>query len=276
MYFTGEFMKIICVDDEPAALERLAGKVKKILPDAVVSPFRLPEDAYSYVRSGFEPDIAFLDIEMIGMNGIELALRIKNISPNTKICFVTGFSQYAITSYKIHAHGYLLKPVTDEELKDNIEYLTKSDEKVVPAKDIVVKCFGNFEIFYKGEILRFPRSKSKELLAYLVDKNGSSATTQECIGFLYEDRNDVSARKMFANVVHELTETLKSKQIENLLIHTRNAYAINTEMFDCDIYDALKGDIDAIHSFKGEYMAQYSWAEETCSYLYYKLLKNKN
>ena len=93
-------------------------------------------------------DVAFLDISMRGMTGLNLAEQIQMLQPECKIVFCTGYSQYALDAFKIHVSGYLMKPSTAQAVQkeiDHIKGLTKDN------KALTVKCFGNFEVICISE-----------------------------------------------------------------------------------------------------------------------------
>ncbi len=110
-------MKILCVDDEPLALKMLEMSVKKAKPDAEVSAFRKPRELLEAAQQG-GCDIAFLDIHMRGMNGVELAKELKTVNPKMNIIFVTGFSDYAGDAMSLHASGYIMKPVNQARAEE--------------------------------------------------------------------------------------------------------------------------------------------------------------
>lgn len=75
---------------------------------------------------------------------------------------------------------------------------------------IKIQCFGNFEIFVGGRPLSFKRSKSKELLAYLVDRNGATCTNGEMLAVLWEDKPDTaSLHSHLRNLIFDLSHTLE-------------------------------------------------------------------
>ncbi len=132
-----------------------------------------------------------------------------------------------------------------------------------------VRCFGNFEVFYNGEIVHFGRNKSKELFAYLVDRKGASATNSEIRAALWGDRasDDDNQKRYFSQIVFSLRETLKNLGEEDVLIQHRDSYAVMADHIKCDYYLAEEYDLKALSVFEGEYMSQYEWAEERIGYI---------
>ena len=168
-------MIAIAVDDEALMLGAS--------PDITeVEKFSNCEDALGYVKDN-PVDIAFLDINMRGMGGLALAEKIRIACPDCKIVFCTGYEEYALSAFKLHASGYLMKPVSAKDVQleiDNIKGVRQNQ------KPIEVKCFGNFEVYAKGEKLIFKRSKTKELFAFLIDRNGAGVSVAEIGVTLWE------------------------------------------------------------------------------------------
>ena len=106
-------MKIIAVDDERIALEGLLDVISEVAPAAELTGFEYPEDALAFVDE-HECNIAFLDVEMAEMSGVELAEQLKMRNPDINIIFATGFEEYRKEAYDLHASGYLTKPITAE------------------------------------------------------------------------------------------------------------------------------------------------------------------
>ena len=106
-------MIFLITDDEPLQLEELKSILRRIRPEVEIYAYTWPDDALEAAK--LHPiDVAFLDIQTGGMTGLELAEQLKMIKPDTHIIFVTGYSQYAVEAFAIHATGYLLKPVSEE------------------------------------------------------------------------------------------------------------------------------------------------------------------
>ena len=139
-------------------------------------------------------------------------------------------------------------------------------------KSLEAKTFGNFTLLYDDKVIKFSRTKSNELLAYLIYKNGSSVQTKELIAVLYGDKAD-SARygASLRNLIVDIKQSLSKIEIQKFFITEYNNFRINPEVVKCDYYDFLAGDEKAIKNFAGEFMSQYSWAEEITGFLEMKV-----
>lgn len=259
----------LAVDDEPLALQDLADALHTAEPEAEVRDFTDPEEALAAVRTGeFSPQIAFLDIQMRGWTGLNLALELRKMLPAIEIIFVTAYSQYALESYSLHARGYLMKPVTSEDVEEELRNIGLTTARAAEKKTLRVQCFGNFEVFRQGRPLEFSRSKSKELFAYLVFRRGAACSIKECAAVLYEDREYGSALKnQLETFKSDLMRTLRAVGCEEVILKGRNRLSVDAERLDCDYYRFLKGEPSAVSAFVGEFMTQYSWAEITTASL---------
>ena len=259
-------MKIICVDDEKLILELTVSLCRCLPQKPEVIGFQKGADALEHFKSHWA-DIALLDINLADMNGLKLAAKIKAIRPETTVIFLTGYSEYALDALKIHASGYLLKPVSAERLQAEIDYaeqniLKRADEE--QSKDIFVQTFGHFDVFVKGRAISFSRSRSKELLAYLVDRHGSIISRTAAFSVLWEDRQyDRPMQKQFDVILRSLRQTLDDNGIGDILEMSRNGIRIVPERFDCDLYRFYEGDPETVNSYRGEYMTDYPWANFT-------------
>jgi len=256
-------MITISVDDQINVAEEIVRIMKEIDPDGIHESFSDVKKALSTIKLR-QPDVAWLDIEMPGMSGLEMAMEVKKASPATNIIFVTGHEKFAYQSFQLHASGFILKPATKEALARELQNLRTPVQKRMTGL-IRIQCFGNFEVFDKDDQpINFKRSRSKEVLAYMVDRRGAMCTSGELCGILFEDREDANALKKQLRVfMSSLRDDLKKHNAESALVKGWNAYGIDCSAVDCDYYDYLKGESYAVNSFLGEYMLQYPWADMT-------------
>ena len=254
-------MIAIAVDDEILMLGALVKAVDASPDIREVNKFSDCDEALDFVKKN-PVDIAFLDINMRGMGGLALAESIVAARPNCKIVFCTGYEEYAIPAFKLHASGYLMKPISAEDVQAEINNIkgVKQREKL-----LTVHCFGNFEVYAKGEKLMFKRLKTKELFAFLVDRKGAGMTAKQICAVLFpDDEDDVKNAAYLRQLVMDLKNTLKSVGAENVLRHETPCYRVDTSLIQCDYLTYLE---TGKPEFLGEYMMQYSWAEDTCAAL---------
>ena len=247
-------MLFLAVDDENLQLNKLVDALKSADPSAEILSFNNPLVAFEAVKQA-KIDVAFLDIEMGGMNGVELGKKLKQLNPNINIIFVTGYDQYAIDAYSMHASGYLTKPVTVERIKAELSNLRYPMPVNNDANKLRAQCFGQFEVFYNNKPIKFARSKTKEMLAYLVDRRGAMVSVKELSEALFgEDKGSY-----IRNLVADLSQALKALNIESAFVKHFNSYGVNVGEISCDYYDYLKGEPYAVKAYHGVYMEQYSW-----------------
>lgn len=124
-------MNILAVDNERWALAQLADSIKEVVPDAHVSSFNKPLNALEYAQ-GADIDVAFLDIRMPALDGLGLAERLKELNPQVNIIFVTGYGEYIVEAMKLHASGFVDKPVTPYAVQEQMENLLHTFPVVQP------------------------------------------------------------------------------------------------------------------------------------------------
>ena len=254
-------MIAIAVDDEILMLGALVKAISASPDIEEVNKFSDCEEALAFVKD-HPADVAFLDINMRGMGGLALAENILAVCPSCKIVFCTGYEEYAIPAFKLHASGYLMKPISAKDVQTEIDNIKGVRQK---EKLLVVNCFGNFEVYAKDEKLTFKRLKTKELFAFLVDRKGAGMTAKQICAVLFpDDMDDNKNAAYLRQLVLDLKNTLKAVGAESVLRHETPCYRVDTGLIQCDYLTYLE---TGKPEFYGEYMMQYSWAEETCAIL---------
>ena len=261
-------MYVLAVDDERIMLKELTIELGQVFPNADIQGFQDPMEAEQWAsdlaQEGKSLDYAFLDIRMRGMSGIELARRLKKLHPGTVLIFCTAYTEYAFDAVGMYAKGYLMKPISAENILRTLDEMVYDWRKSLDVQNqsFWIKTFGNFEVFVDGKPLVFEREKAKEMLAFLVDRAGATVTTEQLAVVLWEDRPyDKTLKNYVSTVLGSLRRTLHKVGKEDILIKTRNHLSLNPEKIKCDAYDYEKGVMSAVNSFRGEYMVNYSWAE---------------
>ena len=252
-------MKTMIVDDRQLAVNAMLQTMKEIDPEGSHAGLIAAHEAILFAKD-HELDVAFLDIEMPDMNGLLLAKELKEIRPELNIVFVTGHMEYAYDAHQIFASGYLMKPVSTQDVERVLANLRHPPAKETDA--LFIHCFGNFEVFYHGEPMMFKRSKSKELLAYLIDNKGAMVSMGELISALWEDgENSLSRNSQLRMFISDIRKTFEEAGLPDIILKEYNAVAVRTDKLPCDYFRFLKGDPEAVNAYHGEYMKQYSWSE---------------
>ena len=264
-------MTILAIDDEPKALRLLHDAIAEAEPGAEIVDYSDGEEALLALREhGLKPDVVFSDIELPGMSGLTFAAELKKAAPETKIVFVTGFPKYAADAYMLHVSGYIVKPVYADRVREELDLLKLPPAEPKPDK-LQVQCFGHFEVFWRGKPVIFQRKQSKELLAFLIDREGRACSAEEIASALWEDDDDMqTAKARIRLILHDLRATLREIGMEDVLIRERRQLAIRKDKVDCDYYRMLAGDMNAVNAFGGTYMTEYSWAELTAGRLHFQ------
>ncbi len=143
-------MKVLVIDDEPLAVERLKIELKKV-GEIIISAFTNVSAFLKEIEKNRDFDIAFVDIKMPEMSGLELAQRVNSINPNIFIVFVTAFPDYAIDAFKVGAIDYILKPYSTDEIKRVIE--RAKDYMKRKSKSFLVRDFdGSYKIVFSSDV----------------------------------------------------------------------------------------------------------------------------
>ena len=263
-------MRILAVDDKAMPRKVLVRAIEEAAPDAEVRACSSASEVLA-LPDAAAFDVAFLDIDMPGMNGVALAKELKRLNPRVNIVFATGFGEYMADAFALRSSGYLMKPITATDVAAELENLRFPP--AVPARDaagrLVVRCFGNFEVFANGRPVVFGRAKTKELLAFLVDRRGAIVPLREAEAAIWEEplRGRGASSSYLRTLVSDLRQSLSSCGHGDVLIKRRGVLGIDMARVSCDYYDYLAGDPLAISAWYGEYMSQYAWAEATKAFL---------
>ena len=254
MAFTVNKLNVICVDDEHLLMNHLLSLCLRLECVQQVHGFTASAEALTFAES-HPIDVALLDINMPQINGLELGRRLQEIYPKINLIYTTAHAQYALDALRSDCSGYLLKPISIDDLRHQLDVL-----RFPPTEQerLEIRCFGNFEVFYHREPVHFSYAKTKELLAYLVDRNGAACSNGELAAVLWDD--DENHLAYLKRMKQDLTEWLTAHADPSILSVSRGAIAIRCDMVDCDLFDYRAGQTEL---FRGEYMEQYSWAETT-------------
>lgn len=249
-------MRVLAVEDEPVLLKQLTKRISEALPEAKIMAFDNAADAIAALSQGVI-HIAFLDIAIGNMTGVELAGYVKNVYPQCDIVFTTGYSEYAPKAFELGASDYLMKPVTAKKIEHALSQLRYTKLKESMPQGLYIQCFGDFEVFFDGEPLTSFTKRSKELLAYLVNKAGILCPISEICNTIFRESSDSYIRV----VKKDLVRILSGIGQEDILVKGWGVLGIDKKKVQCDYFDFLDGKPSAFNLYKGVYMSQYDWAQ---------------
>lgn len=252
-------MRIICVDSQRQTLDFYRGALGNIEDIESLEMFDSPKAALNWAAE-HETDVVIMDTELSGMNGIELAQRLRAYHAGIRIIYVTAQTQYALDAFRVDAIGYVLKPCSTEALLHELGKAARM--KDIPSKRVVIQTIPSFVVFVDGEPLHFERGKPEELLALLIDRAEAGITPGDAIACLWPDRNsDEATMTLYRVTFHRLMSILKDAGIDSIIGRRGRKRFICKEQIDCDIYRLLDGNANELMRYNGEYMRDYSWAE---------------
>ena len=223
--------------------------------------FQTGQEALKWARN-HEVNVAFLDMEMSPMHGLQLAKELHELNANISVVFVTAFSHFALEAFSVDAVGYLMKPYTREDVHKEL----RKASRVMPIAEqkISITTIPHFSIRVDGVELRISNNKCKEMLAFFVDREGVAASAGDIIAYLWPDRpNDEATGTLLRVTYNRLLHLLTDVGIGHILESQNRQRWLVKESVNCDLYRILAGDKDAGKSYAGEYLREYSWAEPT-------------
>ena len=253
-------MTIIAVDDDKTSLKKIEKALTKVKPDATCYFFDSSLSALAKAREE-EIDVAFLDVEMPELSGIDLGKYLSELNPYINLIYVTENTDYAYEAMKLHASGFVKKPGSESLLKNELDIL-RYPEMRKNYKRVFAQTFGNFELFVDGEPVEFKYKRTKEIVALLVSNKGAQTSNGEIIANLWEDDGDPEKKLSYlCNLRQDLQNTFKKLKLEGIILKQRGSLAIAKDRIECDLYDWLEKKKDSKYRYTGDFMNQYSWSE---------------
>ncbi len=252
-------MKTILVDDMALDMQLLELKCADLPDFEIVGKFTDPAEAEAYAQT-HEVDFAMLDIDMPGMNGIELARRLRALRRDIIIVFVTAHPRFAVEAFRMKADYMVFKPFDRDDILDVLERVKLLQNR--QKKRVFFHTFGSFEMLVDGKPVRFVSSRAKELMALLVYHEGRSVGIHDIIECLYEDSENKTADNTgYRRTIKELADTLRAFGAEEIFVRERGSCRIRRELVSCDYYDFWDGKPEAVARFDGRFLSDYAWAE---------------
>ena len=253
-------MTFLAVDKNADSLSKLSAMLAKIQPDAEILCCDSSLNALATAREK-EIDVAFLEPEMPELDGLNLGQYLKELYPLINLVYLSKSQKHGCAALSLHASGYVLKPASENALRRELEDLRHPSEQKT-HKRVFAQTFGNFELFVDGKPVAFKYSRTKEIVALLVNNRGAQTTNGEIIGSLWEDGGDPEKKASYlSNLRQDLQNTMTKLKLTGIIVKQRGSMTIAADKIECDLYDWLARKRDSKYPYLGDYMNQYSWAE---------------
>lgn len=251
-------MKAILVEDEPImqkSFMRHSEGIEELHVDAI---FQNGEDAIRYAQENYF-DLALLDVRLPGMNGIDLAVKLREINPKLLVVFISAYDEYVRDSNLIGGDYYIVKPYKKETIEMMVEKMSLLSKRF--EKDIYIQMFGRFNVLKKGVPVKLS-GKAKEILALVATRRGKEISNEEIFSTIWEGRVRTNeSMKVYYNALRRLKEALAKEEISDLLLSTSRGQMLNDSICDCDYFAWQDKNPDERTRFEGEFLSEYSWGE---------------
>lgn len=285
-------MKVIIVDDEADILDDIYDAVKEYEGFQVVGTYTNPLVALKEVEKT-DPDCVFLDIEMPGMNGLDLAQKLLDYNYKIKIIFITAFNHYATEAFEVNAMDYILKPIHPVRFQRTIKRLRENwkDTITIGNAKVTLHSFGCFEVRIDKTPIKWNRSKSKELLAYLLHDKGHRKIKYTICEDLWPEYEPKKALVNLQTAMYSLRRSLGDVGRETIKIDfSDEGYMLKLGNVSWDawefeiLYNEIKEKKElsllkrALNLYQGDYMGSEDWlwaqlTMESFALKYQELLK---
>ncbi len=282
------------IDDEESAVDYLEILLSEMSGIEIVGKYTNPLlalEEFLQVR----PDVVFVDVQMPGIQGMELAARMRALVADVGILFTTAYSEYAIDAFEMNATDYLLKPFTKDRLANAVARIQQQTSQNQGSQDPVrssIQMMGGLYLHapsIKNGVIPWRTNKVKELCAFMLHHSCKTLKSDEIIEAVWPDSDPVNARAYLYTCLSFLRKNLKEYDMPMEVVKYGNSgYMLTMEdiTLDAHIIGELverrvtddEQDEQAItrliELYQGEYLqgCDYEWASPKRDQLYFKAI----
>ncbi|AZK46941.1 response regulator [Paenibacillus lentus] len=278
-------MKVILLDDDIIALDYLEHQLMQIPEIEIVGKFSDPDLGKKEILNQ-SIDLAFLDIQLPKIDGIQLAEEILQVKPDLKIVFVTGYESYAVRAFELNALDYLLKPVKLERLMNTIQRIDRShtefdlDRLAQKNQSLQIKMLGHFQMILKEKQLpplRWRTTRAQELFLYMLQCRGQFIRKSTLIELLWPEYEPNRAYSLLYTIIYHIRKTLEQFEDYFSLTNSVDGYVLNLNNVLLDVEEwenfmmsslplkntTIADYVNMMKLFKDDYLKEYDywWAE---------------
>nr|WP_198044715.1 response regulator [Lysinibacillus timonensis] len=205
-------MRALIVDDEELAINHLVNLLQKFSFLSEILTFTTSKDVVKYLDL-YKVDIAFIDIEMPEMDGLELSIKIRDMQPTCKIIFTTAYDHYAVNAFELRATDYIVKPVTYKRLLNTMERIDINTTNQIYMKRLCL--FGDLRVIENEIITTFDKwrtQKVKDIFFYLLHMRNKNIHRDILIELFWQDQCIDKATAGLYRVIYYLRKMIEDHQ----------------------------------------------------------------
>lgn len=233
-------MNVVIVDDEILVLDLLKSLLCSEPDVRIVGEFTSSKTALCEIPQ-LRPDVVFLDIEMPGLNGMELAIQLLDKMGSVNIVFVTAYDQYAIEAFKLNAIHYILKPPGKWDIQQALERARAegTPSALKPESQIFIRLFGGITIEDEdgnGQV-KWPTAKAEELFALFMHRRDKGIDKWRIIEALWPNSSEGKGEQLLYSTVYRLKKTLQDAGIQAVVSNRIGVYTLQINNAWCDLWE---------------------------------------
>ncbi|MEC1752619.1 response regulator [Bacillus mojavensis] len=279
-------MNALIVDDEHLALLHFKNMLERTNAFQSITAFQDPIEALEHAAI-LAIDAVFLDIEMPGINGIELAEAIQAQNENVQVVFITAYNEFAIKAFELNAIDYLLKPVIYKRLETTVERIRTNNKLRAPAENTeahyFIQCFGSLQFYQilnsvKTNIpVKWRTSKAREIYAFLLQNQGRVVSKDLLIDLFWPNYDVSKASTQLYSTIYQIRKLIGQVPFGQSIEKTETGYILRFSGVKIDVVEwerslkeapplntsTLHQHMDMLMSYENHYFMEYGylWAE---------------
>lgn len=230
----------VIVDEERLAVDMLRLFLMRCGQVQILGEYYSSSEALQQIEK-LRPEVVFLDVEMRGINGLEMAERLIERFENIQIVFVTAYREYAVEAFALNAVDYLIKPTSQKSIDRAVSRLLERKNmmtRVAGKSSAQIYCFGQMRLLVGGRLVKWRTAKVEELFAYLLHHQGTIVSKEEIIECVWAEFDGKPIGNNLYNTVYRLKKTLRENGLSISVKRSGDGYILELgEEISWDIGD---------------------------------------
>lgn len=258
----------ILVSTNSLCLDMMKRLCSEHLEISISGCFTSYSEAQSFAEDG-TVDFAFIDYDERDEQAIELGASLRALNSSTVLIYLITQPRQSFEAAKIKADFCLIKPFSKSDFSAAIKRAYALNHS--HSLPTMMCMFGKFGVFHNGRAVDFKSAKAKELFALCADHCGVEVTIEEAADKLWgEHPYDEKVKALYRKAVMNIRKALGEYNIENVFYVNRGSCGINPFNISCDYYKYRSEPQANLELYNGEYLSDYSWAEEKSAILHFQ------